>query len=254
MQDLRTTRVLITGGGIRIGRAIAFAFARAGARVVVHYNRSERATLDLMHELEAIGPGHERIKANLLNAAERRNLIPSLLHPGKTLNCLVNNAAVYRRCPLSKSESTRFREDYEINFLAPFLLMRDFARYCDEGSIVNILDQRVALVDPSASAYGFAKKSLRDATEAAAVQWAPRVRVNAVAPGLVLPPRGVGPDKVQRLLSYVPMAQTSSPEEVAEACLFLARARTITGQVLYVDGGMHLVSPAMYELDEADYS
>jgi len=254
MQDLGATRVLITGGGIRIGRAIALAFARAGARVIVHYNRSEREALDLVRELETIRSGHQAVKADLSNTTARHNLIPSLLRPGETLNCLVNNAAVYRRCPLAKLESARFREDYEINFLAPFLLMRDFARYCDEGSIVNILDQRVALVDPSASVYGFAKKSLRDATEAAAVQWAPRIRVNAVAPGLVLPPRGVGPNKVQRLLRYVPMAQTSSPEEVAEACLFLTRSRTVTGQVLYVDGGMHLVSPAMHELDEADYS
>ncbi len=254
MQDLAATRVLITGGGIRIGRAIALAFARAGARVVVHYNRSEREAHELVEELESITPGHETVKADLLHATARRELIPSLLRPGETLNCLINNASVYRRCPLAQLQSERFREDYEINFLAPFLLMRDFARYCDEGSIVNILDQRVAVVDPSASAYGFAKKSLRDATEAAAVQWAPRIRVNAVAPGLVLPPRGVAPEKVQRLLRYVPMAQTSSPGEVAEACLFLTRARTITGQVLYVDGGLHLVSPAIHELDAADYS
>jgi NAD(P)-dependent dehydrogenase (short-subunit alcohol dehydrogenase family) len=254
MQELKATRALVTGAGVRIGRQIAIRFAQAGARVVVHYNRSEGQARALLEELDAVSPGHECVCADLLNVRERRELIPGLLRHGQTLNCLVNNAAVYRRCPLTKVDAERLREDYEINFVAPFLLMCDFAQYCEEGNIINLLDQRVATVDPSASTYGFAKKSLRDATEAAAVQWAPRIRVNAVAPGLVLPPPGVPDGRMERLLVNVPMAQTSSAEEIADACLFLAMARTITGQVLYVDGGLHLVGPAVPEVEEADYS
>ena len=254
MNALDKTRVLITGAGVRIGRQIARAFARAGARVVVHYNRSGTEARALLRDLNAISPGHELVRADLLREEQLRGLIPSVLEGGKALNCLVNNASVYRRCPLAKVEVERLRQDYEINFVAPFLLMRDFARYCEEGCIVNILDQRVATVDPSASTYGFAKKSLRDATEAAAVQWAPRIRVNAVAPGIVLPPPGADPAKLLPLLANVPMGQTSSPEEIAAACVFLASAETVTGQVIYVDGGMHLVSPMVREVDLADYS
>jgi len=181
-------------------------------------------------------------------------LIPGLIGQGQPLNCLVNNASVYRRCPLAQVDLERIWTDYEINFVAPFLLMRDFAYYCDEGCIVNILDQRVATVDPSASTYGFAKKSLRDAMEAAAVEWAPRIRVNAVAPGIVLPPPGVSADRIEPLLRNVPMGQVSTAAEVAEACVFLAQAETITGQIIYVDGGMHLAGPSVREVDEADYS
>lgn len=251
--DLTNTRVLITGAGVRLGRQIALTFAQAGAKVIVHYNQSEEAAQELLEKLNRVSEGHCCVRADLAQTEERQNLIPSLISDGYSFNCLVNNASVYRRCPLTHVISERLREDYEINFVAPFLLMRDFALYCEEGSIINILDQRVATVDPSASTYGFAKKSLRDATEAAAVQWAPRIRVNAVAPGIVLPPPGVGAEGIGRLIRHVPMAVSSTPDEIAEACLFLACSRTVTGQVLYVDGGLHLVGPVLPEQDTADY-
>lgn len=254
MQSLRNTRVLITGAGLRIGRQLALSFADAGASVVIHYHRSEKEAHSLFEQLNTTGEGHELICADLADQDALRGLIPRLIGKGLGLNCLVNNASFYRRCALMEVDRKRILNDYEINFVAPFLLMRDFAYYCEEGSIINILDQRVRTVDPCASTYGFAKKSLRDATEAAAVEWAPRIRVNAVAPGLVLPPRGVPSAKMERLMANVPMGRTSPPEEVADACLFLAAAETITGQILYVDGGMHLVNPVEPELQSADYS
>jgi NAD(P)-dependent dehydrogenase (short-subunit alcohol dehydrogenase family) len=253
MMPLANTRVLITGGGVRIGRCIALRLAQAGAKIVVHYNQSEEPARELLGLLEEISPGHELVHADLLVDEEREKLIPELIGKGRGLNCLINNASVYRRCQLTNVISESLREDFLINFEAPFLLMRDFARYCEEGNIINILDQRVATVDPSAGTYGFAKKSLRDATEAAAVQWAPRIRVNAVAPGIVLAPPGIAAEKIERLVKYVPMGQRSTPDEIAEACLFLAQAQTITGQVIYVDGGLHLVGPDLQEPDEAHY-
>ena len=245
--------MLITGAGIRIGRQIALRFARAGAKVVVHFNQSEEPARELLGLLNEISTGHELVQADLLIEEERKRLIPELIGNGCGLNCLINNASVYRRCQLTNVLSESLREDFLINFEAPFLLMRDFARFCEEGNIINLLDQRVATVDPSAGTYGFAKKSLRDATEAAAVQWAPRIRVNAVAPGIVLAPPGIAPEKIERLVRYVPMGQRSTPEEIAETCLFLAMAETITGQVVYVDGGLHLVGPDLQEPDEAHY-
>jgi len=249
MKDLRDTRVLITGAAVRIGRGIALAMARAGAAVAVHYHRSEAEAAALLAELESISSGHCVTGADLRISQQRDALIPGLLERGFGLNCLVNNASFYRRSPLLAITAEQWDEDYGLNFLAPFRLMCDFARLCKHGCIINILDQRVTGIDPSAGAYGFAKKSLRNATEAAAVQWAPDIRVNGVAPGFVFPPPGVAVEKMAKFLAGIPAGKASTPEEVAEACVFLAGSETITGQILFVDGGLHLVRQAVAEKD-----
>ena len=237
---LHQQRVLITGAAVRLGRAMALGLARTGATVAVHYHNSEAAAEKLLAELLALSPGHVTVKADLRSSQERNGLIPGLLEQGFQLNALINNASVYRRMPLLRITPESFAADYEINFWAPFQLMQEFARHCHDGCIINLLDQRVATVDACAGAYGLAKKTLRDVTEAAAVQWAPRIRVNGIAPGFVLPPPGVAPEKMNKFLATIPMGRASAPEEVADACLFLLRSTTITGQILFIDGGLHL--------------
>jgi NAD(P)-dependent dehydrogenase (short-subunit alcohol dehydrogenase family) len=254
MQPLQGQRYLVTGAAVRIGRAIALAFARAGARVVVHYRHAEAEAAQLLAELSQFGDGHESIQGDLCLPAERERLIPELLTGGRRLDGLINNASVYRRERLIDTTDESLAANFDINFIAPFLLMRDFARHCHQGSIINLLDQRVGRVEPGAGTYGLAKKCLRDATEAAALEWAPQIRVNAVAPGLVLPPPGADPDKLQGLLPNIPLGQVSSPEDIAEACLFLAASKSITGHILYVDGGMHLAATVRPEVAKADYS
>lgn len=234
---------LVTGGALRIGRCIAETLAAAGARVAVHCNRSTNEAADLVRELNQITDGCLWLKADLSDGPARDRLIPAVIKQAGQLDILVNNASVYRRCPLLRLDEAGLREDWEINFAAPFLLMRHFAAMVASGAIINLLDQRVAKVDPGAGSYGLAKKSLRDATEAAALEWAPRIRVNAVAPGLILPPPGVEPEKMVPLLRQVPMRRPSPVSEVGAACLYLARTETVTGQVLYVDGGLHLTGP-----------
>jgi pteridine reductase len=242
-------RVLITGAAVRIGRAIALRFARGGAAVAVHCNRSEAEAHTLLAELEALAPGagHRLVRADLRNQQERARLLPDLAAAGFTPDCLVNNASTYRRCALRNLTPEQVRDDFEINFIAPFELMRDFARVCHRGAIVNLLDQRVAAVDPGAGAYGLAKKSLRDATEAAALEWAPEIRVNGVAPGFVLPPPGVAPEAMEKFLPGIPMKRAATPEEIADACWFLATSPILTGQILFVDGGLHLTANPVQE-------
>ena len=162
-----------------------------------------------------------------------------LQHYGR-LDCLVNNTSL-QTPPYNRLSPEQIQEDYRINFAVPFELMRLYRQACSTGNIINMLDQRVVSVDPGAGSYALAKKSLRDAGLACALEWAPRFRVNAVAPGIVLPPPQLPPEtSMQRILQFVPMQKRSSEEEIAEACLFLAQAKTITGQIIYVDGGMHL--------------
>ena len=230
--------VLITGAAKRIGRAIATAFAKNGWSVIIHYNQSLAEAEELRRNLP--GKGHSIIQGDFSTAetiiAFLDNLKCSRLH----FDCLVNSASCYSRLPLEQTSIKEMTAIYNVNMFAPFQLMRFFAEQMKRGCIINITDQRTSSVDPAAGIYALVKKSLRDATEAAALAWAPDIRVNAVAPGLVLSPPGVPPGKIEPLLKKVPMRVRSTEQEVAQACLFLANAETITGQTIYVDGGMHL--------------
>ncbi len=230
--------VLITGAAKRIGRAIATAFADNGWSVILHCNRSLAEAEELCHSLP--GGGHVVVQGDFSTAESINAFLESLEGSRLHFDCLVNSASCYLRKPLVATTLQEMTAIYNVNFFAPFQLMRFFAEKMKSGSIINITDQRTASVDPAAGIYALAKKSLRDATEAAALDWAPSIRVNAVAPGLVLSPPGVPPEKIKPLLKKVPMRTRITEQEIAQACLFLAHAETITGQTLYLDGGMHL--------------
>ncbi len=230
--------VLITGAAKRIGRAIATAFANDGWSVILHCNRSIADAEALLRNLP--GGGHSIVQGEFSTAESITAFLESLENSRLHFDCLVNSASCYLRKPLAATSLQEMTTIYNINFFAPFQLMRLFAEKMKAGCIINITDQRTASVDPAAGIYALAKKSLRDATDAAALDWAPAIRVNAIAPGLVLSPPGVPPEKIEPLLKKVPMRTRTTEQEIAQACLFLAHAETITGQTLYLDGGMHL--------------
>ncbi len=230
--------VLITGAAKRIGRAIATAFAGDGWNVILHCNRSVTEAEELRHSLP--GSGHAVVQGDFSTAESITAFLENLERSRLHFDCLVNSASCYLRKPLVTTSLQEMTAIYNVNFFAPFQLMRFFAEKMKSGCIINITDQRTASVDPAAGMYALAKKSLRDVTEAAALDWAPAIRVNAIAPGLVLSPPGVPPEKIEPLLKNVPMRTRTTEQEIAQACLFLAHAETITGQTLYLDGGMHL--------------
>jgi len=253
-QNLKDISALVTGGAVRIGREICRAFARRGARVAVHCNHSAAEGQALIEELPPHPDGHVLIAGDLTVPDFRDRLLSSLATAhDMRLNCLVNNASTYRRMLLRDAGAPALRQDFEINFFAPLLLMLDFARECGHGSVINLLDQRVNSVEKGAGGYGLAKKSLRDATETAALEWAPEMRVNAVAPGYSLPPPGVDKAKMIPLLPNVPMGGACSPREIAEACIFLVSSPSVTGQTLFLDGGMHLTSPTRPEKEASSH-
>jgi NAD(P)-dependent dehydrogenase (short-subunit alcohol dehydrogenase family) len=109
-----------------------------------------------------------------------------------------------------------------------------------EGCIINLLDRKISRSFPDDGSYALSKKALAETTLSAALQWAPRIRVNGVAPGAVLPPRGMEKSEMKIQISMTPMKMAPTPEDVARACIFLAENNSITGQIIYVDGGQHL--------------
>ncbi len=233
--------VLVTGSARRIGAALVREFAKNGWRTVIHCRNSRQEADVLLSEIGGAAGGHLLVQQDFLEEGAVQSLMGTILRQYGRLDCLINNASVYLRHSMADLTPELLDAAYAINFRVPFQLMREFRKVFGYGSIINLLDQRIASVDPSAGAYALAKKSLRDATEACALEWAPQIRVNAVAPGIVLPPPELSPaTKMDRILQYVPLRQRSEPGEVAGACLFLAESQTISGQILYVDGGLHL--------------
>ncbi|MCX7819743.1 MAG: SDR family oxidoreductase [Kiritimatiellae bacterium] len=241
MTELAGHTALVTGGAVRIGRAVTLALARAGAHVVIHYRRSADAARELAAQLHHEGAQAWTIPADLADPAAPDDLIREALARAGQLTILVNNAAVFHKHGWGAVTDSALDAELQVNLCAPVLLMQAFALRVRTGVIVNLLDRRIASVDPTCVPYELSKKALAAATRSAALAWAPSIRVNAVAPGAVLPPPGEGAHYLRDRAGRIPLGGPIPPEAVAEAVLFLVRARYITGQVLFVDGGQHLL-------------
>jgi NAD(P)-dependent dehydrogenase (short-subunit alcohol dehydrogenase family) len=246
---------LVTGGAVRIGAAICRALAAAGCHVVVHYDRSRAEAKALAGELRRGGVRAECLGANLTRPRQAAALVDRAWERMGRLDILINNAAVFHKDRLVDADEDRIRADLELNLMAPVLATRRLAellagaRAADgegHGCVVNLLDRRVSGVEAGCVPYLLSKLALADFTRAAALDLAPDVRVNAVAPGAVLPPPGKGMAYLKDAAGFIPLRTRTTPADVASAVIYLVRSGSMTGQILYIDGGQHLcsVSPA----------
>ena len=222
---------LVTGAGTRVGRAVALDLARHGWEVVAHFHshRPPRSLLGIRGDLSAPdGP------ASLARAFRKRF---------DRLDLLVNNAALFERRYLEDTDAALFDEQMALNARAPLLLTRALLSLLrrSRGSVVNVLDVGGALVPWAAySAYGASKAALRAVTESLALELAPEVRVNGVAPGTVLWPDSLTAGARRRLARRIPLRRVGAPDDVSRAVRFLADSPFVTGATVPVDGGRHL--------------
>ena len=236
--------VLITGAGVRIGSAIAETLARADWDVVLHARRSADQADDLCRRLRALGRQAWRVSGDLLSPDGPDAVFDAAASAAVHIDALVNNASAFERCPLPGATAETFDNMWRINALAPILLtQRLFAHLAVRGAhgcAVNLLDQRIAQPCTGATPYFLSKKALEAFTLSAARELSPTLRVNAVAPGAVL----LSEDAAAREpAGAFPSGTRPSPAQVAEAVRFLLSAEAITGQILFVDGGQHLINP-----------
>ncbi len=231
---------LVTGGARRIGQAIALSLAALGYDIALHYRNSREEAERTAEQVRALGVGCSLFRADLSRRADTRALIGSVCKAFPDLSVLVNNASIFRRGPIAETTETLLDEHLEVNFIAPFLLTRDFAANCNSGTVINLLDTRVAASGSIYAAYTLSKKALAELTRLAAVEFAPALRVNAVAPGLILSPDGEGPEYMERLALKVPLGCVGSLEAVTAAVTYILQNEYVTGQVLFVDGGESL--------------
>lgn len=233
---------LVTGGALRIGRAIVLTLARAGYAVAIHANRSVTAAQALRDDIAGAGGAAAVVVADLADHHAVCGLVPAAAAAVGPLTLLVNNASVFEPDTVGDLTRDRFDRQIAVNLRAPVFLAKAFAaQAADGGSIVNVLDQRVYRPGPGFFSYGLSKSGLHVATTTLAQGLAPQVRVNAVAPGPTLPNAWQSADAFARRRGAMPLGHGPTPEEVADVVVFLAGAGNITGETIAVDGGQHVL-------------
>jgi pteridine reductase len=245
MQEIRGKTVLVTGGAKRIGRAIALALARHGMNMVIHYHTSQHEAESAAAEVRTYGVKAWAVQADLSDLAQVETVIPTARALAGTLDILINSASIFPQNRLTDFTADDFMQNMHINALAPLWLSRAFAQQATEGVIINLLDTRIHGYDREHAAYHLSKRTLYTLTKMLSLELAPHIRVNGVAPGLILPPPGKDETYLEQQKQTNPLHRIGSLDDITEAIVFLLRSDFITGQVIYVDGGRH-VKGAMY--------
>ncbi|MBF0585093.1 MAG: SDR family oxidoreductase [Magnetococcales bacterium] len=234
---------LVTGAGRRIGAACAEGLALAGARVAVHAHHAQSAASALCTAIGQQGGQAEPFFADLADPSQVEGLLEQVVGRLGTVQILVNNAAIFQPGALCTTSLAAWNEMLAINLTAPFLLMQAFAKGISptmSGVIINMIDQRITRPRPGHLAYTVAKSALWTMTQMAALELAPAVRVNAIAPGPILPAAGDGEERFQQIAEATPLGRAGSPQDVVDLLLFLVQSPFITGEMVCVDGGEHL--------------
>jgi NAD(P)-dependent dehydrogenase (short-subunit alcohol dehydrogenase family) len=241
--ELNGRVALVTGGAHRLGKAIALALARAGAHVAIHYHRSAAQAEATLAEMRAMGVEATAIQGDLTVVAEVERVVDAALARWGQLELLVNSAGIWGATPLGSVDEARWAELLDTNLRSAFFAVQRAAPAlrAARGAVVNIADASALRPGRNYTPYLVSKGGLLTMTEALAKELAPEVRVNAVAPGPVLLPDDWTPAQAERAARSVLLRRLGSPEDVAQAVVYLAGADYVTGVILPVDGGHRLV-------------
>ncbi len=240
VEDLHGKTALVTGAAVRLGRHIALALAGKGVHIILHYRDSEQEAQELCRLLESRGVSVWLIQADFDRTEESETLIRRSLDAAGSLHYLINSASIFPSDRIETLSYENLQHCVRINAWAPFALCREFHRCVGRGKIVNLLDTRIADFDWHHVGYILSKQMLAHLTRMLAIEFAPKISVNGVAPGLILPPRGKDASYLERLKITVPLQSHGDEDDIADAVLFLLRSRFITGEIIHVDGGRHL--------------
>lgn len=230
---------LVTGAADRIGKGLALALAESGYDIFLHYNSSTEKAENTQQLIEKTGRKCILKQADFRNEAEVHSLISDCVKEG-SVEVLINNASVFIESNIETEGSALLEELFATNFKAPYTLTKQFVKHCGEGLIINLLDTKINQNQTGHLDYLLTKKALEAFTKLSAVQLAPEIRVNGIAPGLILPPEDKSDDYLQQRAKNIPLKKTGSVEQLARAMKFLIESPFVTGEIIYVDGGEHL--------------
>ena len=244
--DLNGKVALITGGAKRVGKALALGLAEQGCHIIIHYGRSSEAARQTVDEIRAVGREAWSMSADLFDEAAVETMVPFALKQAGRLDILVNSASIFPPEDFLTADSATWDRNMMVNLKVPFLLSQAFARVLPEGrpgKIVNLLDAVAMRPKNHHFSYTISKVGLEGLTKAMAFALAERnIQVNAVALGAILPNVNDDPALFERLAQGIPVRRTGSPQDAVSAVLYFLQAGDyVTGEIIRVDGGKHLV-------------
>jgi len=231
---------LVTGGAVRLGRAITLALARAGYDILLHYGHSALAAAETAEAIRALGVDCHTVPHDLTDVAGIPGLMEQALVALPNLCVLINSASAYTQATIGTTTAEIFDQQLAVNLRAPFFLTQAFAQQVGRGHVINIIDNKVAFNQFQYAAYLLAKKGLVEFTRMAAIEFAPGVQVNGIAPGVVLPASTRSAAYIAWRVSGIPLQRQGASDDVTRAILYLLDSPFVTGQILTVDGGESL--------------
>lgn len=233
--------VLITGGARRVGAAMALYFAKHGYDIALHYNRSKADAVRVKKDIEKLGRSCVVFSQDLIRTKELPAFMAKVKKAMPHCAALVNNASIFERNEFMDTNEALFDRQFAVNFKAPFFLTQTFAKTFKQGSVINMLDTDISTAQGMHFAYLLSKKTLAEFTAMAARALGPKIRVNGICPGYVLANSAADAAYIKRVTKELPLKEHATLEAIAEAVLWLSTQRHITGQILFVDGGKHVL-------------
>lgn len=231
---------LVTGGAIRVGFHFARTLAEQGYDIAIHYNSSRARAEEAVAELSRLGVECRAFACDFLAAEDPGVLVDQVAEVFPRLSVLVNCASIYNAAPVADTSAAMLQDEFKVNFFTPFLLSGAFARRVKKGNIINILDNKIAFQQYQYGAYLSAKKALAELTKMTAMEFAPAIRVNGIAPGVILPGSSRTGEYIQWRVEGIPLKRQGAAEELGKALCYLLDNEYATGQILFVDGGESL--------------
>lgn len=233
--------VLVTGGAKRIGKAICLSLSSRGYAIALHYHHSVHEAERTAKAIRQKGGTCELFPCDLSDEQQVTALIPGVLKKFSRLTVLINNASIFEPSTIKSPDLKSFDRHFTVNFKAPYILTSQFARNSRKGHIINVLDTHITDHKTSYADYLLSKKALGELTKLSAVELAPHIRVNGIAPGLIFAPAQAGPGHLEKLAKKVPLKQKGDVSQIVRSIEFLLNNPYITGQIIFNDGGEHLI-------------
>ena len=240
---MKNKNLLITGAATRVGKAIALHFAERGWNIALHYFRSSAKAKELKKIIEQHWVKVALIKADLKNPKQTEKIIPLAKKKLGTINCLVNNAALFEKDDIANFTNKSWNDHLNINLLAPTILTKQFAKQAPKktvSNIINIIDQRIFNLTPFFMSYTISKSGLQTLTKTMAMRLGPNIKVNAIAPGPTIKSKRQTDKHFRNQVRSTLLKKTVRSEDICDTVEFLINNNSVTGQIIAVDSGQNL--------------